>query len=54
MSACGVASRSWVYENGLSAGALAALAEIVSGVRVEDRCYFAVWEGYGWLHGGGA
>jgi hypothetical protein len=43
-----------VWENGLSAAALAALVEIVSGVRGEDRCYFALWEGYGWIQGGGA
>lgn len=39
----------------LPPGALADVLEILSGFTVDPgECYHAVWDGWGWLHGGGA
>jgi hypothetical protein len=40
-------------ENGLPHEVLSALCDIVAAHGSTEDCWFAVWEGYGWLHGGG-
>jgi hypothetical protein len=40
-------------ENGLPHEVLLALCQIVAARGSTEDCWFAVWEGYGWLHGGG-
>jgi hypothetical protein len=40
-------------ENGLPHEVLSPLCEIVAARGSTEDCRFAIWEGYGWLHGGG-
>jgi hypothetical protein len=37
---------------GLSRQTLTVLCEVVTGHSAVDDCVFAIWDGYGWLHGG--
>lgn len=32
---------------------LAALCGLIGHLGTIDKCFFAIWEGYGWVHGGG-
>jgi hypothetical protein len=40
-------------DNGLSSEALAALSEVLSSDGSVTGCYFGIWEGHGWVAGGG-
>ena len=40
-------------DNGISAEALSVLCELMASHGSAGTCFFAVWEGYGWVRGGG-